>query len=161
MKRFILLMLPFLVTLPLAATLSESNPAWADEAQNKTDSPNLAVDQIAISPNSFEGTDVERINRAIHHASSKGLRVVIPRRNKTQASDRDVWLLDSAILVQDNTILELNNCHIKLSDRCRDNMIRSANCGLGVANIRPMSQVHIYGVGNVLLEGADHRIHRR
>ncbi len=107
-----------------------------------------------ISPNSFQGTDVERINEAIGLASAKGLKVVVPRHN--EARDDDVWLLDSAILVQDNTTLVLDNCHLKLSDRCRDNMIRSANCGLGITDIRPMKHVHISGVGNVLLEGADH-----
>jgi hypothetical protein len=35
-------------------------------------------------------------------------------------------------------------------------MIRSANCGLGITDIQPIEHVHIYGVGNVLLEGADH-----
>ena len=107
-----------------------------------------------VSPNSFEGGDVERINQAIEAASPKGLRVVIPRHN--EGRDEELWLLDSAILVRDNTTLELENCHIKLSDRCRDNMIRSANCGLGITEIQPMKHVHIRGIGNVLLEGADH-----
>ncbi|MGD9128764.1 MAG: hypothetical protein PVH19_15415 [Planctomycetia bacterium] len=114
----------------------------------------LCAEQRFVSPNSFDGTDVERINQAIQAASARGLRVVIPRHNKGR--NKDLWLLDSAILVQDNTTLELDNCHVKLSDRCRDNMIRSANCGLGVTDIRPMKHVHIYGVGNVLFEGADH-----
>jgi len=114
------------------------------------------VERPFVSPNQFQGSDAERINQAIRVASAKGLRVVIPRRNQGQGAEPDVWLLDSAILVQDNTTLELDNCHIKLSDRCRDNMIRSANCGLGITDIRPMKHVHIRGVGNVRLEGADH-----
>ncbi len=57
--------------------------------------------------------------------------------------------------MRENTTLELNNCHIKLSNRCRDNFIRSANCGLGITDIKPIKNVYIYGVGNVLLEGAD------
>ena len=107
-----------------------------------------------VSPNSFQGTDAERINEAIRVASTKGLRVVIPRENEQRGDD--LWLLDSAILVQDQTTLEFENCHIKLSDRCRDNMIRSANCGLGITDIQPVKHVHIRGVGSVLLEGADH-----
>ena len=67
----------------------------------------------------------------------------------------EIWLLDSAILVQSGTILELENCHIKLSDRCRDNFIRSANCGMGIETIEPMSDIHIIGYGNAVLEGAD------
>lgn len=119
--------------------------SWAD-----------AAPADVVSPNQFEGTDVERINQAIQAASAKGLRVVVPRHNKGKGAKPDVWMLDSAILVRDNTILEFENCHIKLSDRCRDNMIRSANCGLGITEISPMKNVHIRGVGNALLEGADH-----
>jgi len=108
-----------------------------------------------VTPNDFEGSDVERINQAIRSAAGTGTRVVIPRRNHAADGERDVWLLDSAILVHSDTTLELDNCHIKLSDRCRDNMMRSANCGLGIDEIQPMQKVHIYGVGSVLLEGAD------
>ena len=112
-------------------------------------------EQSFVTPNAFQGSDMERVNQAIRSAAGTGKRVVIPRRNHAGDGDRDVWLLDSAILVQSDTTLELDSCHIKLSDRCRDNMIRSANCGLGIADIQPMRHIHIYGVGNVLLEGAD------
>jgi len=109
-----------------------------------------------ITPNEFHGTDVERINEAIRVGAERGLRIVIPRRNLSENGERKVWLLDSAILVRDHTLLELEQCHIKLSDRCRDNFIRSANCGLGITDIKPMEHVHIRGVGSALLEGADH-----
>ena len=109
-----------------------------------------------ITPNEFEGTDVERINRAIEAAAAAGCRVVIPRVNVRDGQRRDIWLLDSAILVRSDTTLELDNCRIKLSDRCRDNFIRSANCGLGITDIKPMQNIHIRGIGHVVLEGADH-----
>ena len=109
-----------------------------------------------VTPNDFEGTDSERINKAIETAASTGVRVVIPRQNRAGGALRDVWLLDTAILVRTGTTLELENCHIKLSDRCRDNFMRSANCGIGVTAIAPMSDIHLGGVGSVLLEGADH-----
>ena len=70
---------------------------------------------------------------------------------------REVWLLDSAILVQSGTVLELVNCHLKFSDRCRDNFIRGANCGLGITEVEPLENVQIRGTGHVVLEGADHR----
>ncbi len=116
----------------------------------------LAERPLTITPNEFEGTDSQRINQAIQAAAGKGLTVVIPKLNQKPGATSETWLLDSAILVRDNTTLELNHCHIKLSDRCRDNIIRSANCGMGITDIKPMKHVHIYGVGNVLLEGADH-----
>ncbi|MBN2293259.1 MAG: hypothetical protein JXM70_12585 [Pirellulales bacterium] len=145
--RFFVLVILSAFFLAAMSSLS-SDPSLAGEEARE--------EKLFISPNSFQGNDTERINQAIQVAASKGLRVVIPRLNRTKGSASNTWLLDSAILVRDNTVLELNNCHIKLSDRCRDNMIRSANCGLGITDIRPMKHVYIYGVGNVLLEGSDH-----
>ncbi|MCH5377569.1 MAG: hypothetical protein JJ992_26730 [Planctomycetes bacterium] len=109
-----------------------------------------------VTPNEFEGTDTERINRAIEAASETGCRVVVPRVNLRDGQRRDIWLLDSAILLRSDTTLELDNCHIKLSDACRDNLMRSANCGLGITKIVPMQNIHIRGIGHALLEGADH-----
>ena len=113
------------------------------------------AEQSFLTPNAFVGSDVARINQALAAAAGTGRRVVIPRRNRAATGDREVWLLDAAILVPGDTVLELDNCHLKLSDRCRDNLIRSANCGLGITDIQPLRGIHIYGVGNVLLEGAD------
>jgi hypothetical protein len=109
-----------------------------------------------ITPNAFEGTDTQRINRAIEVAAREGCRVVIPRVNRRKDGVRHFWLLDSAVLVRSGTTLELDHCCLKLSDRCRDNFIRSANCGLARTDIEPMRDIHIYGSGPVLLEGADH-----
>jgi polygalacturonase len=108
---------------------------------------------MIVTPNEFDGSDVERINKAI--AAASGRRVVIPRENVRGGSRRDVWLLDSAILLKSDTTLELDNCRIKLSDRCRDNFMRSANCGMGITDIKPMRNVHIRGIGRAVLEGAD------
>lgn len=140
----------FVAALVLSAPKS-LNSIHADEPSALT----TESDQLQITPNAFTGTDVDRINSAIRFAADYGLRVVIPKRNAARAPGDNIWLIDSAILVQDGTVLELNRCHIKLSDRCRDNMIRSANCGLGIEKIKPISHVSIYGVGDVLLEGAD------
>jgi hypothetical protein len=70
--------------------------------------------------------------------------------------ERDWWLLDRAILLPENTTILLQNCRIKLSDKCRDNFFRSANCGLGIENPLPIGNIHIRGVGDCVLEGADH-----
>ncbi|TWU25162.1 hypothetical protein Pla52o_14600 [Novipirellula galeiformis] len=110
---------------------------------------------FAVSPNDFQGSDVERINQAIEAAAATGEPVVVPRINRAADGDRDIWLLDSAILVQDGTYLELENCHLKLSDQSRDNIIRSANCGMGITDIQPIRNVTIVGKGRVTLEGAD------
>lgn len=132
----------------LMSTANAEPPGLQAEASTRS--------SLVVTPNQFQGTDVERINQAIDAAVKLGCRAVIPRVNVQGEERREVWLLDSAILVRSNTTLELDNCRIRLSDRCRDNMIRSANCGLGITDIRPMHNIHIRGVGAVVLEGADH-----
>jgi hypothetical protein len=117
--------------------------------------PAAAAPPLVVTPNEFDGTDVERINRAIDAAAAAGCRVVIPRVNVRGGQRQDGWLIDSAILLRSQTTLELDNCRIKLSDRCRDNFMRSANCGRGITDIQPMQNVHIRGIGHAVLEGAD------
>jgi len=82
--------------------------------------------------------------------------VIIPPRKSNIEPERTYWLLDRAILIPENTTVILRNCKIKLSDRCRDNFFRSANCGLGIADPAPISNIHIKGEGLCVLEGADH-----
>ena len=107
-------------------------------------------------PNRYEGSDSERINAAVRDAARFGGRVRITRRKPDAVSRRDFWLLDSAILVPEKTLLFISNCRIKLSDRARDNWIRSANCIVGKPEVEWISNVHIVGEGLAVLEGADH-----
>jgi hypothetical protein len=113
------------------------------------------------------GSDSERINQAIRE-SSDGF-VFIPSRVSETEPERDWWLLDEAILLPSNTTVILHNCRIKLSDKCRDNFFRSANCGVGFEENETFRNIHIIGEGRAILEGADHprstgdggkRIHR-
>ncbi len=106
-----------------------------------------------FSPNMFKkGSQIERIQRAIDQAQKYKARVVIPGYDAVTKTT--VWLIDKAILLPGDIQLELDNCTIKLSDRCRDNFIRSANAGLGISDIKPLNNIRIIGKGNVLLEGA-------
>lgn len=134
---------------------------WASAAEPPIGSIPLSenhamADSEVVTPNAFQGSDAERINQAIEAAVEAGATVVIPRWNHAERGKTETWLLDAAILLRSDTTLVLDNCRIKLSDRCRDNMLRSANCGLGITEIEPLSNIHIRGVGNVVLEGADH-----
>ena len=106
-----------------------------------------------ITPNAFTGTDSERINQAVARGAELGQTVVIPRRN---AAGGDVWLLDSAILLPSDASLLLDGCTLKLSDRCRDNFFRSANCGLGIGEVKPLRNIHLRGQAGATLLGADH-----
>ena len=107
-----------------------------------------------VIANNFTGTnDSEILNNAVQDRGADGI-VVIPPRQIDET--RDYWLLDSAILLPENTTVILQNVKIKLSDRCRDNFFRTANCGLGIDDPLPIRNVHIRGEGTCLLEGADH-----
>jgi hypothetical protein len=110
---------------------------------------------MTLDPNAFKGSDSERIQAAVDAATKAGGTVVIPARVPDTVSARDYWLLDRAILLPGSLTLVLDNCRLKLSDRSRDNFIRSANCGLGIGEVKPLRDIHILGVGAAVLEGAD------
>ncbi|MBO5689936.1 MAG: hypothetical protein J6S73_08385 [Lentisphaeria bacterium] len=104
-------------------------------------------------PNDFTGSDIEKINQAVRKAAETGVPVRIGKRRT--GDGRNFWLLDSAILVPSNAVLIFENCRVKLSDRCRDNFIRSANCVPGGEFVPAAENIHISGVGSVVFEGAD------
>lgn len=82
--------------------------------------------------------------------------VTVPKRSSETEPERDWWLIDRALTIPENTTVVLQNCRIKLSDNCRDNFFRSANCGVGISKVNVIRSVHIKGEGNAVLEGADH-----
>ncbi len=105
--------------------------------------------------NDYSGlSDNDRIEAAIRD-SKDGVVIISPRESDIDP-ERTYWLLDRAILIPENTTIILRNCKIKLSDKCRDNFFRSANCGLGIEVPKPISNIHIKGEGLCILEGADH-----
>ena len=109
-----------------------------------------------VNVNSFKGiNDSEIINKAIENRDADGI-VLIPKRVSDVEPERNFWLLDSAILLPENTTVILQNCKIKLSDKCRDNFFRSANSGMGIEFPERIKNIHIKGEGSGLLEGADH-----
>ncbi len=105
-----------------------------------------------ITPNHFKGSDIQRIQAAIAAAKGTTNKIVIPKRNSNGTSH---WKIDSAILLPGNMTVILDNCIIQLSDACRDNMFRSDNVGVGIANPVWTSNISIVGMGEVLLKGAD------
>ena len=109
---------------------------------------------MGITPNEFKGTDSERIAQALSVLKKQGGGTLrMPRRE--DADGRAFWLIDEAILLDADTTLIIENCTIKLSDRCRDNFIRSANCGYGIENVQRINNIRVVGIGNAVLLGAD------
>ena len=108
---------------------------------------------ITVNVNDVSGgSDSERINRAVR----AGGRVIIPPRVSDVEPSRDWWLLDEAVTLPSDTTVILRDCRLKLSDKCRDNFFRSANCGFGFATNATFRNIHILGEGRAVLEGADH-----
>ena len=108
---------------------------------------------MGITPNEFKGKDSERIAQALSVLKKQGGGTLrMPRRE--DADGRAFWLIDEAILLDADTTLIIENCTIKLSDRCRDNFIRSANCGYGIENIQKINNIHVVGIGDAVLLGA-------
>ncbi|MBE6891615.1 MAG: hypothetical protein E7481_06270 [Ruminococcaceae bacterium] len=108
-----------------------------------------------IDINNFKGfTDSDVIDNAFANIDSDRTVVISPRISDTEP-ERDWWLIDRAILIPENTTVILRNCKIKLSDKCRDNFFRTANCGWGIEDIEVIHNIHIKGEGICLLEGAD------
>lgn len=105
-----------------------------------------------ITPNQFEGSDSYRINKAIEAAKKTTNRIVIPNEN---ANGTNIWMIDSAILLPSGMTVILDNAILKLSDRCRDNMFRSDNVGVGITNPQWNQDIRIIGVGEVFLQGAN------
>ena len=89
-------------------------------------------------------TDNDAFDYAIANRGVDGIVVVPPR---VGADGRDFWLLDRAILLPSNTTIVLQGCKLKLSDACRDNFFRSANCGLGINENETLYNIHVKGEG--------------
>lgn len=98
----------------------------------------------------FKGTDNEKIDLAIASRGADGIVVIEAKENG------EPWLLDRAICLLENTCVILRNCKIKLSDNCRDNFFRTANCGEGIDEPQKIKNVRIIGEGLAVLEGADY-----
>ncbi len=100
-------------------------------------------------------SDSDAFDRAISAIGDDGI-VVIPPRKSDIDPDRSYWLIDRAILLPENTTVIMQNSTIKLSDKCRDNFFRTANCGIGIAFPEKIKNVHIKGEGTCTLIGADY-----
>lgn len=112
------------------------------------------VDGLMIDPNSFTGTDTEKIQQAVDLSSATGRPVKIAHNDSTGL---DLWMIDEAILLNSNTIIYIVESKLKLTDTSRDNVFRTINCGFGITNPQdnPLENIHIIGIGDAVIEGAD------
>ena len=109
-----------------------------------------------VNANDFiRNTDSESLEAAIAALGNDRILVIPPRASEIEP-ERDFWLIDRAILLPENITVILQNSTVKLSDKCRDNFFRSANCGMGIDKPERIRNIHIKGEGMCTLLGADH-----
>lgn len=111
----------------------------------------------SITPNLYAGlgySDTKKIQLALDLARSKNQKLVIADNYERGSS---LWMIDSAILLNSNEYIIIRNATIKLSDSARDNIFRTANCGVGITNAasNPVSNITMEGIGSAVIQGAD------
>ena len=141
-----ILTLIILITTVTVISAQRRNPAPANVSHIK------AASTQTITPNDFQGSDIDRIQAAIYAAQKTTHKIVIPARN---SNGTNLWKIDRAILLPSHITVILDNCVIQLSDSCRDNMFRSDNTGIGITNPAWNHHIHIVGIGDVRLKGAE------
>ena len=101
-------------------------------------------------------SDAEMIQAAIDEAARFGKSVVVSSHN--ERTGKDVWEIDSALVLRAGTIIILQNCHLRLADGAVCNMF--TNSLAQSETIIPAMEwergIHILGIGNAILDGGNH-----
>ena len=109
-----------------------------------------------ITPNDFANvasSDSQAISLAISEAQTKGINeIIIPKYNaRTQTN---VWEISEAILLPSHITVILDNCILRQSDGCIDNVFRTQYTHTDP--YKKHEQIHIIGRGSALIDGANH-----
>ena len=111
--------------------------------------PLSAAREGAVSPLQFRGTDTQRIQKAVDKAAVGAGEVRIPRKADGP------WMIDEAIRLPSGVTVVIDDCTLQLSDRCRDNLFRSDNVGIGIGHPAWNRDIALIGLGRAVLRGAD------
>lgn len=111
-----------------------------------------------ITPNDkgiMAETDSRSINNAVREALKCGFgKVVIPRRNERTGEDR--WDVDEAILLSSDLEIILDNCYIRQTDGCMDNVFRNFEDPATPTSFdKEDRNIVIRGVGNAIIDGGN------
>ncbi|NMA94904.1 MAG: hypothetical protein GX974_02565 [Clostridiales bacterium] len=96
------------------------------------------------------------IQAAIDAAKDSGVKVQIPRVNLRTGKNR--WEITRSIELYTGTVVELDNCHLRLVDNVYCNIFKNFNGRKELGNTMEGRQydIHIYGMGNAILDGGKH-----
>lgn len=111
-----------------------------------------------INANEFTGfeSDSLMIQAALDKAKETGEAVVVPKINKR--TGKDVWDIDRCIYLYSESILILQNCHLRLADGAICNMFSNKNARTPDALKKSGKQknITIRGIGKAVLDGGIH-----
>ncbi len=100
--------------------------------------------------------DAQMIQSAVDAAAECGEKVIIPRHN--ERTDEDIWILPRAIKLYTGSTVCLDNCHLRQADGSFDNIFKNSYARTEEGRVLKNRQydIHIYGLGNALLDGGNH-----
>jgi len=100
--------------------------------------------------------DSAMIQAAVDAAVQTGDAVTIPRFN--ERTGKPVWIIERAINLHSNSIIYLDNCHLRQADNVIQNIFRNSNNGTakGYTRMGRQSCISIIGMGHCLLDGGEH-----
>lgn len=100
--------------------------------------------------------DSEMIQAAVDAAKEFGEKVVIPRKN--MRTGKNLWILPRAIKVYSGTTICIDNAHLRQADESFDNIFKTVHVFTEEAKKleNRLYDIHIYGVGNAVLDGGNH-----
>ncbi len=111
-----------------------------------------------INVNQFQdcACDSDMIQAAVDAAAKTGQSVLIPKYNAR--TGQALWEITKTVLLHDESVLLLQNCHLRLADGVVCNMFANKNARQLIA-LEPegtQRNIQIRGIGNVLLDGGNH-----
>lgn len=110
-----------------------------------------------VTPNQFIGhTDAESIQNAVNFAHEKGVNsITIPRIN--ERTGELIWNIDKAIILPSEMEVVLDNCYLRQSDGCKDNIFRNFADPETEGHTLAEQKHHIVirGQGHAVLDGAN------
>lgn len=101
-------------------------------------------------------SDSQMIQAAIDEASRSGKSVLIPKHN--ERTGRAVWDIDTTLYLHSESVILLQNCHLRLADGAVCHMFSNSNAKKPIALTEEGKQknITIQGIGKALLDGGIH-----
>ena len=111
-----------------------------------------------INVNAFKdcACDSDMIQAALDRARQTGQSVLVPKHN--ERTDKDIWDIGKTIYLHDESILLLQNAHLRLADGAFCNMFsnKNARTKLALTEAGKQRNITVKGIGKAVLDGGIH-----